>query len=158
MTRTANVRNKLGTFSDDSFIKIVNESFSYSEILRKIGLTTNGGSSTKSIKQRINLLGLSVEHFKTNGSHRNFKIKICTEEILKENSSYSRRSLKRRLIEESYLKYECSICKIFKWNESDLVLQLDHINGINNDNRLENLRLLCPNCHSQTDTYSGKNK
>ena len=53
----------------------------------------------------------------------------------------------------------CSACKIkSQWNEMDLVLHLDHINGIPTDNRIENLRLLCPNCHSQTSTYCGRNK
>jgi hypothetical protein len=57
------------------------------------------------------------------------------------------------------LTEKCEICEIgSSWNNKPLVLQLDHINGINNDNRLENLRLLCPNCHSQTDTFSGKHK
>lgn len=53
---------------------------------------------------------------------------------------------------------ECSVCKIKPiWNDKPLVLQLDHINGDHNDNRVENLRLICPNCHSQTDTYTGRN-
>lgn len=55
------------------------------------------------------------------------------------------------------MEYRCSICgNTGEWNSKKLVLQLDHINGIHNDNRIENLRLLCPNCHSQTDTFCGK--
>ena len=81
------------------------------------------------------------------------------EEILVENSSYTNRTrLKERLIKEKLLEYKCSICQNNGiWLNKELTLQLDHINGINNDNRIENLRFLCPNCHSQTDTYSGKN-
>lgn len=67
--------------------------------------------------------------------------------------------LKRRLIREGVLKNECSECELAPmWNGRRLVLQLDHRNGDSEDNRRENLRLLCPNCHSQTDTYAGKNK
>ena len=66
-------------------------------------------------------------------------------------------SFKKRLIQENILEYKCAICGLIEWQNHPLVLQLDHINGNNTDNRLENLRLLCPNCHSQTDTYTGKN-
>jgi len=54
-------------------------------------------------------------------------------------------------------EYKCSECGICNWNGKDIVLEIDHINGINSDNRVENLRYLCPNCHSQTSTYKGKN-
>lgn len=71
---------------------------------------------------------------------------------------YRRRFIKKLLLELGILKYECGVCKIFEWMGKRLSLQLDHINGINNDNRVKNLRLICPNCHSQTSTYAGKNK
>lgn len=54
-------------------------------------------------------------------------------------------------------EYKCNICKITNWNDKDIVLEIDHINGDNTDNRVENLRYLCPNCHSQTETYKGRN-
>jgi len=65
--------------------------------------------------------------------------------------------LKRRLIAEKLLEYKCDQCGLDQfWNNKQISLQLDHINGINNDNRIENLRFLCPNCHSQTTNYAGK--
>jgi Zn finger protein HypA/HybF involved in hydrogenase expression len=75
-----------------------------------------------------------------------------------ENSSYTNRTtLKNRLIRSKLLDEKCSDCGIgSEWNGKPLTLQLEHKNGINNDNRIENLCLLCPNCHSQTTTYAGK--
>jgi 5-methylcytosine-specific restriction endonuclease McrA len=69
-----------------------------------------------------------------------------------------RSSIKRRLLKEGILKNECCRCGITTWREKRLSIQIDHINGINNDYRLENLRMLCPNCHSLTDTHGGKNR
>lgn len=72
--------------------------------------------------------------------------------------SGSRSSIKRRLLNEGILKPECSRCGISKWREKRLSVQIDHINGVNNDYRLENLRMLCPNCHSLTETYGSRNR
>lgn len=148
--------SKVYQVSNDEFKTIVSESFSYSDCLRKLGLSTSGGSSTDILKKRINELNCSIEHFKRTNTSSN---SIYTmEEILVENSSYHNiASLKRRLLNNNLLEYKCQICGINSWNGKELSLQLDHINGINNDHRLENLRFLCPNCHSQTETFSGKN-
>jgi hypothetical protein len=79
-------------------------------------------------------------------------------EILVERSSYTNRvQLKKRLVAAGLLAYACDGCGIADWRGRPLVLQLDHLNGVNDDHRLENLRLLCPNCHSQTSTFCGKN-
>lgn len=70
-----------------------------------------------------------------------------------------RKNIKRRLLREGILIEKCNICGLNNiWNNKRLVFVLDHINGINNDNRIDNLQLLCPNCNSQTDTFSGRNK
>jgi DNA-binding transcriptional ArsR family regulator len=86
--------------------------------------------------------------------------KIPLENLLIKNReiSTSRQHLKERLKDVGLLKQECYECKITEWKNKPLSLHLDHINGNTNDNRLFNLRLLCPNCHSQTDTYGGRNK
>ncbi|MBV9864030.1 MAG: HNH endonuclease [Abitibacteriaceae bacterium] len=84
--------------------------------------------------------------------------KAPLELILVENSEYvSTNHLKRRLIREGLLENRCAICQYQEWLGKPLTLHLDHVNGISKDNRLENLRLLCPNCHSQTETYCGRN-
>ena len=79
-------------------------------------------------------------------------------EVFVENSTYARHNLKRRIIEQSLLKQKCSICGMPpEWNGKPMSLVLDHINGINNDNRLENLRFVCHNCDSQLPTYKSRN-
>jgi len=81
------------------------------------------------------------------------------EMVFVENSTYPRQGIKKRLIKGNMIPYKCDECGIDdNWNDKKLVLQLDHINGINNDNRIENLRFLCPNCHTQQDTYGAKNR
>ncbi len=85
--------------------------------------------------------------------------KRTLEEVLVKNSPHiaSPNHIKKRLLKEGILQNECVICGISTYNNKPLILQMDHINGDNRDHRLENLRLLCPNCHSQTDTYTGRN-
>jgi 5-methylcytosine-specific restriction endonuclease McrA len=79
-------------------------------------------------------------------------------EVFVENSTYARHNIKRRIVESGIIEYRCSKCSNDgNHNGKPLVLQLDHINGVNNDHRLENLRFLCPNCHTQEDTYAAKN-
>jgi hypothetical protein len=86
-------------------------------------------------------------------------IKIPTEEILEGlHPYYQTLKLKHRLIKEKLIEYKCVSCKISEWNNKPITLQLDHINGDCSDHRRENLQLLCPNCHSQTETWCGKNK
>lgn len=81
------------------------------------------------------------------------------DKVYTDNSTYPRHRLKERLIKENRIPYSCQECgNEGEHNGKPLVLQIDHINGINNDHRLENLRFLCPNCHTQQDTYAAKNK
>lgn len=82
------------------------------------------------------------------------------ETIFCENSRYGRQQLRGAVLKYNIIsKYQCSECGIENmWNKKPILLELDHINGISNDNRKDNLRWLCPNCHSQTETYKGKNK
>jgi 5-methylcytosine-specific restriction endonuclease McrA len=84
---------------------------------------------------------------------------FTNEKVFIENGTLGRRHIKRRIIQQNLFPYKCKSCGLGEiWNNKKIVLQLDHINGINNDNRLENLRFLCPNCHSQEDTYAAKNR
>lgn len=110
----------------------------------------------KSYRQACTVYNLQVPQYKFDGGQAPL---TPLNEILVENSSYSRTKLKERLLENGMLRNECYECAGGpEWNGKSLVLQLEHKNGINNDNRLENLAILCPNCHSQTDTFSGRNR
>ena len=152
-------RSKVYAPTDEEFINIVNESDSYSDCLRKLGLTPRGGSSSDILKQRIKELNLSTNHFGKTGKKSPWA-RYDLDDILIENSSYHNiASLKQRLIKEGRLEYKCASCgNEGTWLGKKLSLQLDHINGINNDHRIENLRFLCPNCHSQTNSFAGRNK
>lgn len=147
--------------TEEKLKEIVKESFSIAEVLKKLKMSITTGNY-KSFHKAIKIYKIDTTHFLgqahlKNKSH-NTKRTIPFDEILIENSTYTSTSeLKRRLVKEKLIEYYCAICKIIEWHGKLLSLQLDHINGINTDNRIENLRLLCPNCHSQTDTFCGKN-
>ena len=88
-----------------------------------------------------------------------WKDKYPDDEIFVKNSTYARHSLKRRILDDEKIPYVCSCCGIGpEWQGKPMPLILDHINGINNDNRLDNLRFVCSNCDTQLDTYKAKNK
>ena len=152
-------KSKVYQVSDEVFKKIVANANTYSDCLRALELTTRGGSSLDILKRRIAELNCSTKHFGTL-QMKSPNAKYDLDEILVENSTYANISrLKTRLINEGRLEYKCAFCgNIGEWQGQKLTLQLDHINGKNNDHRIENLRFLCPNCHSITDTYAGKNK
>lgn len=83
---------------------------------------------------------------------------VTNREMFVENSSHANSAIKKRIADGNLIDYKCQRCGIDSWNGESITLELDHINGKNNDHRIENLRFLCPNCHSQTETYKGKNK
>jgi 5-methylcytosine-specific restriction endonuclease McrA len=153
---------KRTNYTEEEFKNAVETSYSISQVLIKLSLEPTGGNYAL-FYSRVKKLGIDTSHFTgkghLKGKTHNWSKSIPLEEILVENSSYfNTHDLKRRLLNNGLLFYSCSECGISDWNGSSLSLHLDHINGERTDNRLENLRLLCPNCHSQTDTYAGKNK
>lgn len=133
--------------------KLVKESNSLSEILRKQGKSVSG-SAVKILKDTLDNYGISYLFLDEISIS---KKQIPLNEILVENRNYKSSDLKKRLIKEGLKEDKCEICGCSnEWNGKPLILQLDHINGNHSDNRLENLRIVCPNCHSQTETFSNK--
>lgn len=147
----------------EKFEKIIKESYSKAEVARKLGMNGVGGSSYRYVNSLIRLHDVSISHF-TGAGHLRGKTHNWTKsrplkEILIKNSDFLwNDKIKKKILKANLLNYECSNCKINEWLGKKLSLHLDHINGICNDNRIENLRFLCPNCHSQTETFCSKSK
>ena len=157
---------KIWTKSKEEFAKIIAECTSFNQVLKFYNETNGGFIAT--VKNRIKKEKHDISHFnKGIKNRRNGKRRYSLEEILVENSTYSNTSrVKKMLYKANLLDEVCVRCGIeggktnfptMEGFNNTLVLQLDHINGIHNDNRIENLRILCPNCHSQTTTFCSKN-
>lgn len=156
----------ISKYTKDVLEEAVKTSISISDVVRKVtGATHVHGSMHKHIKSRIELYGIDTSHFLGRrwmvGKPINFKSRTDTEFVqhfLIENSPYiNTHTLKHKLWGFGILERRCVDCGVEEiWNDKFLTLQLDHDNGIRTDNRLENLKIRCPNCHSQTDTYSGR--
>ena len=148
-------------YTEEQFIDAVKSSTSIRQVLNKLGLKEAGGNYSIT-KTRIKNLNLDISHFKGQAWNKGKKLgpKKSIQELLviDRKHPYQSYKLKNRLLQEEIKTHQCECCGITEWNGQPSPLELDHINGINYDNRLENLRLLCPNCHAQTDTYRGKNK
>jgi hypothetical protein len=139
------------------------ESISFRQVLQKIGLKPTGGNYQQ-LKKYFQESKINSNHFKGQGwnlgNHGKVKPKFSLEAILVVNSNFQSYKLKKRLFQEGLKTEKCEKCGwAEKSTEGYIPLELDHINGCHNDNRLSNLRILCPNCHSLTYNYRGrKNK
>ena len=151
------------SWTDDNFVEAVKSNVSVAGVLRMLELGLTGGNY-QSVHCHVRRLKLSTAHWTGQGHLKgrthNWTKKRPLEEILVEDSDYLKGShLKKRLIREEILADVCAECGLGSgWREKPLVLVLDHINGIHSDNRLTNLRVLCPNCDSQSSTFGGRNK
>lgn len=153
--------NKIYELTDEQFVNLLKNSTTISEVLFKLGYTVKGNSwGYSQVKQRMTDLNLDFSIFKGKENiYKNIVVKSITPEmVLKDNCKHTRSVLRRCILKHNLLPYKCDICGVTEWNGKTLSLELDHINGKNNDNRLENLRFLCPNCHSQTSTYGSRNQ
>ena len=138
------------TWKDEQLIDAIPKCKSFTEVAFYLNKSK---STNSSLKKRAIELNLNFSHFKISGFNP-----LPLNEVLVKNRETSSHRLKNRLITEGLKEHKCECCGIIEWNGNPAPIELDHINGDHHDNRLENLRILCPNCHAQTDTYRGKNK
>ena len=132
----------------------------WADVCRYLGRPP-GGTSQATIIRWVKKLNLDTSHFDPKiGGRRSMKIRETpSEKMFTDNSLYPRSYIRKRLLRDSIIEYKCDRChNNGVWMGDKLSLQVEHKNGISNDHRLENLCWLCPNCHSQTPTYSGKNR
>lgn len=154
-------------YSKENFEKAIKESKTIKDALKKMGLRAAGGNY-KVFYKYVEKYGIDTSHFETKeeiakrtiGKYIS-GIKIPLSDILVENSTYSRTELKKRLYDEGLKERKCEIpgCgQGEEWMGNKMSLILDHKNGIHNDNRIENLRIVCPNCNATLPTHCGKHK
>jgi len=147
-------------YTDEDFIKAVKESISIRQVLEKLGLVTCGGNYFQA-NLKIKRFQLDTSHFSgqghLKGKTHSWAKKKPLKEILVKNSRYNGH-LRERLLKEGIFENKCYKCGITEWNGKPISCELEHKNGDHFDNRIENLTFLCPNCHSQTRYFRGKNK
>lgn len=149
-------------WTDQQFISAVKSSLSYAEVIRKLGLKTTG-SNYDTVKRKIKELNLDISHMTNQGWNTGKRFRIIKpaqplQEILVKDSTFiNSNNLRKRILKEQIKEYKCECCGNSLWLNQKIPLELHHINGDRHDNRIENLQLLCPNCHALTDNYRGRN-
>lgn len=144
----------IDNFTKEELIQIVKESNSYRSMLPKLGYKTTGGNCYKTVKKKVEEYGIDTSHFQNIQ-----KTERTIENVFCENSTAAQKVLRDWYVKGHYTEYKCAICGLpAEWQGKPLTLTLDHINGVNGDNRLENLRWVCPNCDRQLPTYSRGSK
>tara|TARA_B110000967_G_C18436654_1_gene341181 strand:- start:49 stop:483 length:435 start_codon:yes stop_codon:yes gene_type:complete len=134
------------------------------DAIEEAGSMYGAANSLGLTRHKFDILAKKYELWSTNQSGKGITKKKSSgffklEDIFEgKHPQYPTNHLKNRLYVAGIKERKCEECGIEEWNGKKIIHQLDHVNGISTDNRLENLKVLCPNCHSQTDTFCGKNK
>ena len=139
--------------SDEKIIEICSDAKTMSKAAADLGMHFN---TFKKHATRLGVYSPNQAGKGINKRHNGSKIELTS--ILEGNHpSYQTNKLRIRLIKEGIKNHECECCGLTEWLGNPIPLELDHIDGKRNNHKLSNLRLLCPNCHSLTPTYRGKN-
>ncbi len=150
-------------WTDQDFVEAVRTSFSYAQVIEKLHLRV-AGSNYDTVKRKIQELHLDTSHMTGQGwnqgiRHKPLRAPQPLEMILVGHSTFvNANHLRERLLREGIKQRKCECCGLTEWQGQPIALELHHINAIRDDQRLENLQLLCPNCHALTTNYRGKNK
>jgi Zn finger protein HypA/HybF involved in hydrogenase expression len=147
------------TWTKEQLYNALLESRSWTDVLRLLGLQEAGGNYS-TLRHYTQKYGFSTNHFTSQGWSRgkNLGPKKPLSFYLTEDSNVKSDNIRKRLIKEGYKEHKCEQCGIIEWCGLPTPLELHHINGKKRDFRLDNLRVVCNNCHAQTNNYRGKNK
>jgi hypothetical protein len=144
-------------YNKEELIEAIRKSFSIAETCRNLSIRPSGGNY-KTLNSLIKEHNIDITHFTGQGWNVGLKFRpmktYLLEDILVEDSQYrSSYKLKNRLFENGIKQEKCEVCSNSVWNDKKIPLELHHINGVNTDNRIENLQILCCNCHGQTENF-----
>ena len=143
----------LKSYSKEELASILKESTSLTDFLLSLGYSSYSGSVLQTAKKYLEEIGLKEEYRRLHPKER------CPDNIFIKDSTACQKVLRQYYYEGGYTEYKCSICgQPPYWNNQPLTLILDHVNGQNKDNRLENLRWVCPNCNQQLPTTGSRNR
>lgn len=148
-------------WNDEQFIEAVKNNLSYAGVIRDLKLKP-AGSNYDTVKRKIKELDLDISHFTGQGWNTGtrfrpvVKARELKDILVKDSTFISTYKLKNRLLKEGLKEHKCECCGRTEWLGEPIPLELHHINGIKSDLRIENLQILCPNCHTFTDNYRGK--
>ena len=147
-----NITNMKNLISDEDFIKICNESISMASACAKIGIQFS------TFKRKALKFGCYQTNQSGKGINKKYAHRYELDDIIDgKHPQYQSNKLRQRLLKDGLKNNQCELCKIEEWLDKPIKLELHHIDGNKNNNSLNNIQLLCPNCHSYTENYRGKN-